>query len=157
MTDNIDDEIEKIEQLQESTQRSLEELGGVRLQPVSQELIDGALELINNPPPRPEPGDPFYDVDKMFNECLECGRDKRDPDPPPCNYCKPKPNYPDDAPDGAIFVCGACGKTSKSIYGDDTKFGGWDESCMLNAVLCKLDSLVYECKRVVKADAVEGY
>jgi len=38
------------------------------------------------------------------------------------------------APKGAIFVCGACGKTSSNLYGDGSR--GWDASCMLNAVLC---------------------
>ncbi len=56
------------------------------------------------------------------------------------------------APAGQIWVCGACGKTSRTQYGflsDGTSRGadsfpdgarvaspGWDESCMLNAVLC---------------------
>lgn len=38
------------------------------------------------------------------------------------------------APDGTTWVCGACGKTSKDRYGDGKS--SWDESCMLNAVLC---------------------
>lgn len=37
------------------------------------------------------------------------------------------------APAGRIWVCGACGKTALDKYGEDR---GWDESCMLNAVLC---------------------
>lgn len=46
------------------------------------------------------------------------------------------------APDGQIYVCGACGKTSKTRTGwssDDELFvgqHGWDASCFLNAVLC---------------------
>lgn len=41
------------------------------------------------------------------------------------------------APEGAIWVCGACGKTAKDRYGiEGEKSRGWDESCMLNAVLC---------------------
>lgn len=41
------------------------------------------------------------------------------------------------APDGAIWVCGACGKTHKDQYGiEGVGSLGWDESCMLNAVLC---------------------
>lgn len=35
---------------------------------------------------------------------------------------------------GTIWVCRACGKTAKDRYGD--KNSSWDESCMLNAVLC---------------------
>jgi hypothetical protein len=56
------------------------------------------------------------------------------------------------APEGQIYVCGACGKTSRTRYGffsDGTARGadfmpdgsrvserGWDESCMMHAVLC---------------------
>jgi hypothetical protein len=45
------------------------------------------------------------------------------------------------APDGQIFICGACGKESKTmsgIYenGAEAALGSWDESCMLNAILC---------------------
>lgn len=45
------------------------------------------------------------------------------------------------APEGQVYVCGACGKTSSTRYGFDAQnknvaSGGWDESCMLNAVLC---------------------
>lgn len=60
----------------------------------------------------------------------------------------------DLAPEGCIYVCGACGKTSRNRAGfidDGSKRGadedehehgrlaqgGWDESCMLNAVLCR--------------------
>lgn len=41
------------------------------------------------------------------------------------------------APKGMIWVCGACGKRTKDRYGTD---GGWDESCMLNAVLVPEDA-----------------
>ena len=56
------------------------------------------------------------------------------------------------APAGQVWVCTACGKTSRTNFGfvdDGTQRGchlacnrsrvadpGWDESCMLNAVLC---------------------
>jgi len=41
------------------------------------------------------------------------------------------------APDGAIWVCGACGKTHKDQYGLEGEGSrSWDESCALNAVLC---------------------
>ncbi len=46
------------------------------------------------------------------------------------------------APEGQIYVCAACGKRSRTRYGfDDNNQNvgpshGWDESCMLNAVLC---------------------
>lgn len=40
------------------------------------------------------------------------------------------------APEGAMYVCGACGKRSRDLYGEHSYDQGWDESCMLNAVLC---------------------
>lgn len=58
------------------------------------------------------------------------------------------------APAGAVWVCGACGKTASDRYGIEGKYDyGWDESCMLNAVLCGETSLVRgDHGRVVKAD-----
>lgn len=46
--------------------------------------------------------------------------------------------YPIDkeSPEGQIFVCGACGKTSRTRMPTRSSAVGWDESCMLNAVLC---------------------
>ena len=47
-----------------------------------------------------------------------------------------------EAPEGMIWVCGACGRTSRWRYGFDVdgneceKSHWWDESCMMNAVLC---------------------
>lgn len=48
-----------------------------------------------------------------------------------------------------IWVCGACGKTSRTQYGFDeanvsTAMRGWDESCMLNAILVKKAKCVFE-------------
>jgi hypothetical protein len=48
--------------------------------------------------------------------------------------------------DGQIYVCGACGKTSPTRYGFDERERhvadpGWDESCMLNAVLCSTQKI----------------
>lgn len=41
------------------------------------------------------------------------------------------------APEGAIWVCGACGKTARDSYGiEGAHSPGWDESCALNAILC---------------------
>lgn len=41
------------------------------------------------------------------------------------------------APDGKLWVCGACGKVAKDRYGIDGEHSfGWDASCMMNAVLC---------------------
>lgn len=51
------------------------------------------------------------------------------------------------APEGKIWVCGACGKTSRGDYGTGSDYG-WDESCMLNAVLC------YEEKRIDPRDGI---
>ena len=42
------------------------------------------------------------------------------------------------APEGKIWVCGACGKTAKDPCGDE---GGWDESCFLNCYLIALTDL----------------
>ena len=40
------------------------------------------------------------------------------------------------APEGQVYVCGACGKRSRDRYGSARIDYGWDESCMLNSVLC---------------------
>lgn len=62
------------------------------------------------------------------------------------------------APPGTIWVCGACGKTAEDRYGiEGEKSRGWDESCMMNAVLCMKDSLEYDGGRVIKADASPDY
>lgn len=47
----------------------------------------------------------------------------------------------DEAPSGQIYVCSACGKTSKTkagVYQGGAKATeqSWDASCMLNSVLC---------------------
>jgi len=62
------------------------------------------------------------------------------------------------APKDAIWVCGACGKTSKDRYGGKTASRGWDESCMLNAVLCcNDDSLIRSPSgRVTEAEAFKS-
>jgi hypothetical protein len=57
----------------------------------------------------------------------------------------------DIAPDGFVFVCGACGKLSKDRYGYQAESKRWDESCMLNAVLCRRSHLVLDdCGRVTE-------
>jgi len=38
-----------------------------------------------------------------------------------------------------IYVCAACGKRSQDKYGEQAIDPGWDESCMLKAVLCWKD------------------
>lgn len=62
----------------------------------------------------------------------------------------------DEAPEGQVFVCGACGKRSKDRYGFKAISHGWDESCMLNAVLCWENSLEFneDNTMVLKAKAV---
>jgi hypothetical protein len=83
-------------------------------------------------------------LDDLLEDLRKCFSCKRSPSEISkencCDMCRPRPKYPDTAPEGTIFVCGACGKTSKSIYGDRNPGLGWDESCMLNAVLCEADS-----------------
>ena len=46
------------------------------------------------------------------------------------------------APKGAIWVCGACGKTSPDRYGNRESTRGWDVSCAMNSSLFYIDSLV---------------
>ena len=56
------------------------------------------------------------------------------------------------APKGSTWVCAACGKVARDQYGMEGAHSyGWDESCMLNAVLTeearwvtKLEQLEYE-------------
>jgi hypothetical protein len=40
------------------------------------------------------------------------------------------------AAEGQVFVCGACGKRSRDRHGAQRIDSGWDESCMLHAILC---------------------
>jgi hypothetical protein len=54
------------------------------------------------------------------------------------------------APAGQVWVCGACGKRSRTKYGFYDDGGqsssidyGWDESCMMNAVLCDEEDLIF--------------
>ena len=47
------------------------------------------------------------------------------------------------ADDDEIWVCAACGKTSVDRYGiEGPHSSDWDESCMLNAVLCRRDGII---------------
>ncbi len=39
------------------------------------------------------------------------------------------------APKGQVYICGACGKRSRDLYGTKAIDEDWDESCMLHAVL----------------------
>jgi len=55
------------------------------------------------------------------------------------------------APEGKIWVCVCCGKTSSDLYGEaeDTS-KGWDASCVMNASLFDKKDLVYDSGRVVE-------
>lgn len=66
----------------------------------------------------------------------------------------PKLNQPDDpiAPDGMVWVCHACGKTTGNRYGEEA---GWDESCMLNSALYAKDKLVFDGRRVTRIKDVD--
>jgi len=60
------------------------------------------------------------------------------------------------APAGAVYVCGACGKRSRDLYGDQAISRGWDESCMLNAILCDEETLVMDGQIVKSAQPHYG-
>jgi hypothetical protein len=53
------------------------------------------------------------------------------------------------APEGKVYVCAMCGKTSPGLFGTNGDWG-WDESCVLNAVLANKADLIFEDKRVTK-------
>ena len=57
---------------------------------------------------------------------------------------------------GQIFVCSCCGKRSKDRYGHQAISSGWDESCVMHAVLCSESTLVINdlSGRVIRASAV---
>lgn len=52
------------------------------------------------------------------------------------------------APDGHLWVCLACGKTSVDPYGD--RGSGWDESCAISAYLYPRRALVMQGNRCVR-------
>ena len=54
------------------------------------------------------------------------------------------------APQGQIFVCVACGKLSRDRYGNDKVSHGWDENCMMSAILCRESHLVFQDGRVIE-------
>lgn len=60
------------------------------------------------------------------------------------------------APEGAVWVCGACGKVAKHMYGDAPGDPyGWDEACILNAVLCEETDVVKQGRTVTEASAFQ--
>ena len=59
---------------------------------------------------------------------------------------------------GQVWVCMACGKMADhDRYGmEGATSPGWDESCVMNSVLCKQDSIKTTANgRVTHADAVD--
>jgi hypothetical protein len=61
------------------------------------------------------------------------------------------------APEGFVFVCSACGKRSRDKFGTQPISSGWDESCMLNAMLCEESALTLDSRgRVLEIKAVVG-
>lgn len=86
-------------------------------------------------------------IAKLLREVRICSECKKQFGNEKCWYCKPRDVYA-PAPDGQIYVCGACGKTSKTLA--CVPDSSWDESCMLNAVLC------YEEKTDGQWTAVRG-
>lgn len=54
-----------------------------------------------------------------------------------------------NAPEGQIWVCDGCGKTSKN-RAEGTR--GWDESCFMNAVLCYEAKVDGEWRAVPEAE-----
>ncbi len=56
------------------------------------------------------------------------------------------------APKGQVWVCTACGKISRDKFGMQRISYGYDESCMINSILCFEDKLVFDetKSRVIK-------
>ena len=56
------------------------------------------------------------------------------------------------APKGKIWRCAACGKYAVDRYGiEGYRSGGWDESCMLNAVLIDANNLPMHVRLAIAA------
>lgn len=47
------------------------------------------------------------------------------------------------APEGQVYVCGACGKRSKDRYGYQKIDQWWDESCVIYSFLCYESHLLF--------------
>jgi hypothetical protein len=66
------------------------------------------------------------------------------------------------APEGMIYVCTMCGRTSETRYGfdeheRDVATVGWDEACMLHAILCSKQRLLRNKQGfVINAIAAQG-
>jgi len=56
----------------------------------------------------------------------------------------------EEAPEGSVYVCFACGKRSRDRYGSKKIDYGWDVSCMMNCNLVLENLLVIEGGRVVR-------
>ena len=65
------------------------------------------------------------------------------------------------APPGHVWVCLACGKTSKTQFGFDEKNQncadrGWDESCMLNSQIFQESQLLKDdLGRVISVEEIQ--
>jgi len=53
---------------------------------------------------------------------------------------------------GKVFLCLACGKRSRDLFGYQKVDSGWDESCMLNAREIEESKLTIVNNRVVKVN-----
>lgn len=56
------------------------------------------------------------------------------------------------APEGYLWLCPHCGKTSKSVYGYEEEYPGmtsygWDASCALNAALASVEEIKTKAKQ----------
>ncbi len=58
----------------------------------------------------------------------------------------------EEAPEGQVYVCTACGKRSKDRYGGKAIDRGWDVSCAMNAVLVTETEAAVLHKRATQID-----
>lgn len=59
----------------------------------------------------------------------------------------------DVAGPGEIYVCSRCGRRSRDRWGHFKVHSGWDESCILNAVKCRVSDIII----APKSGIVTGY
>ncbi len=72
---------------------------------------------------------------KLLRRLQESATAYRASQPPFVAPVEPPPPKTGDAPEGKVWVCGACGKRKQNKYDFS---GSWDESCALNASLVDL-------------------
>lgn len=51
-----------------------------------------------------------------------------------------------------VYVCIACDKRSRDLYGQRPVNYGWDASCVMSAVECYEDALVIENDRAIRVE-----